>query len=54
MTTNELAQAIENALTGKDELSMPWMLATTEEQNLKNRIDHARKILREIIDRKSY
>jgi len=52
MTTIELAKAIDAALTGKDEVSMPWMIATTEEQQLKNRIDHARKIARDIINEK--
>jgi hypothetical protein len=49
MTTTELAQSIEDALTGKSEVSMPWMLEITEEQKLKNRIDHARKIVRDIL-----
>jgi hypothetical protein len=50
MKTIELAQAIEDALTGKSEVSMPWMLEITEEQKLKNRIEHARKIVRDIIN----
>jgi hypothetical protein len=51
MTTIELAKAIDAALTGASEVSMPWMIETTEEQNLKNRIDHARKIAQDIINK---
>jgi hypothetical protein len=50
MTTRELAQAVEDILTGKNELSQkqaPWMVTMSETELLKSRIDSARKLLRE-------
>ena len=50
MKIEELAQSIENALTGKDEVEMPWMKKIGEVETLTNRINHARQIIRTVIN----
>jgi hypothetical protein len=52
-TTLQLAQTIDDILTGKNELppeQAPWMLhGQSEAETLQARIDHARKVLADVL-----